>query len=145
MPGLRGGARIVALAVLAFGCNRSSDAPAPAGSTPHVTTIVPACARPAASIAWPAGFPAPIDAVAISIEPWAEGRMVRAVAPGTLRDVATTLVRDLPGAGFRVVESEVENDDAEVEYEGKATRGTIALRPASGCPGAIEVKITATR
>ena len=129
---------LAGLALLSLACNRSGDAPAPAGSAP-------ACARPSASIAWPAGIPAPSGAVATSVEPWAEGRMLRGVVPGTLRDVATALVRDLPGAGFRVIESEIEGGDAEVEYEGKTARGTIALRPAAACPGAIEVKITATR
>jgi hypothetical protein len=144
-------AALAALAILgcvpcfACGCNRRDDAPAPAGSVAQVPTAVPACARPAASIPWPEEFPLPAFAVASAIEPWAEGRMLHGVAPGSMREVVTALVRDLPRAGFRVVESEVERDDAEVEYEGKATHGKIALRPVPGCPGASEIRITATR
>ena len=101
--------------------------------------------RTALPAKFPAGFPLPTGSVVIGSEERSAGRViVYAVSP---RDVKATLadMQKVPDAGYSLKEGEVEERDAESNWEGNGYVGRWAIREIDGCSGQTSVTVLAQK
>jgi hypothetical protein len=92
---------------------------------------------------FPADFPLPAGSVVIGSEERDAGRViVYAVSPA---DVKATLaqMQKIPDAGFKLTEGEVEERDAESNWEGNGYVGRWAIREIDGCTDQTSVTVLA--
>ena len=125
---------IAAAAVIGLGaCGGDDDKDSAAG-----TTTIPVCTAKAPGVDRPDSFPddlpLPTSFVATGADERSEGRVV--LDGVTTDDFTTTLhflQQELPKAGYRLTEGEVEEDDAESNFSGHGMKGRWAIRVADGC------------
>ena len=124
---------VAAAAVVGLGaCGGDDDKGSTAGST------VPVCSAKAPGVDRPDGFPddlpLPSSFVATGSDERSEGRLVLdGVTTEDLRTTLHFLQQELPKAGYRLTEGEVEEDDAESNFSGHGMKGRWAIRVADGC------------
>jgi hypothetical protein len=127
-------ALVAALALPLVACGGDDgDGPAASGST------IPPCTAKAPGVDRPDGFPddlpLPSSFIATGAESRSGGRLVvDGVATDSFETTLHFLQRELPKAGYRLTEGEVEEHDAESNFSGHGLRGRWAIRVADGCP-----------
>lgn len=140
-------ARVLALAALAAvvvtGCGESEGEAAASRRAP-----TPVCVGQATEAdvpaTFPAAFPLPDRAVVYAAERRSGGRtIVYAVVDRDVKSVLAQLQKDVPGAGFRLTEGEVEDRDAESSWVGNGYAGRWAIREVAGCPEQTSVTVLA--
>jgi hypothetical protein len=122
------------------GDDGDGDAQATAGSTiPTCTAKAPGAERPEG---FPRSLPLPTSFVVTGGEPRSGGRLVLdGVASDDFETTLHFLQRELPKAGYRLTEGEVEEHDAESNFSGHGLRGRWAIRVADGCPDRTTVEV----
>jgi len=122
----------LALGLVACGGGDDDDGPAAAASTiPPCSAKAPGVDRPDG---FPDGLPLPTSFLATGADERSGGRLV--LDGVTTDDFETTLhflQKELPKAGYRLTEGEVEEHDAESNFSGHGVRGRWAIRVADGC------------
>lgn len=116
----------------------ASGAPTPVCSERAHETRVPA--------SFPSAFPLPQGSVVFGSEERSEGRtIVYAVVDRDVKTVLAQLQKEVPGAGFRLTEGEVEERDAESNWSGNGYTGRWAIREVAGCPEQTSVTVLAAK
>lgn len=93
---------------------------------------------------FPREFPLPDGAVVYATQERSGGRkIVYAVVEADVKDVLHQLQADLPEAGFRLTEGEVEDRDAESDWTGNGYTGRWAIREVAECPDQTSVTVLA--
>ena len=107
------------------------------------------CVEKATEKPLPAGFPKtfalPAGSVVIGSEKRSAGRVIiYAVSP---HDVKSTLhsMQQIPAAGIKLTEGEVEERDAESNWEGNGYLGRWAIREMPNCTGQTSVTVLAQK
>ncbi|MFF4211627.1 hypothetical protein ACFYZE_20165 [Streptomyces sp. NPDC001796] len=87
---------------------------------------------------FPADLPVPEGAVVTSVEHRAGDRLVvSTVVRGGFDSALTFLQKQLPKAGYRLKEGEVEEDDAESNFSSRTVEGRWTLRTVPDCAGGV--------
>jgi hypothetical protein len=113
----------------------------------HSPTFV--CIDKATEKPLPAGFPAtfalPNGSVVIGSEIRSGGRVI--VYAVSRHDVKSTLhsMQQIPAAGFKLTEGEVEHDDAESNWKGNGYIGRWAIRQMPDCTDQTSVTVLAQK
>jgi hypothetical protein len=95
---------------------------------------------------FPSDFPLPPGSVVIGSERRDQGQViVYAVSPKDVKTTLHSLQHDLPAAGYKLTEGEVERDDAESNWTGNGYRGRWAIRVIDGCGGNTSVTVLAQK
>jgi hypothetical protein len=115
---------------------------------PTATTL-PACAPDAKRVglpgAFPTGFPIPRGALIRKGEDDGKTINVEALVPGEIREVADTLLEQIPQAGFELGEGDSEEHEAESYFTGQGFAGFFKLNTVGGCDGANTLALVLTR
>jgi hypothetical protein len=69
---------------------------------------------------------------------------VEALVPGDIRDVAGSLLDDLPAAGYDLGEGDSEEHEAESHFEGNGFDGFFKLNTVGDCDGANTLALVLT-
>jgi hypothetical protein len=121
----------LALGLAACGGDDGDGASAATSTVPICTAKAPGADRPDG---FPADLPLPAAFVVTGSEQRSEGRVVLdGVATDDFETTLHFLQRELPKAGYRLTEGEVEEHDAESNFSGHGLRGRWAIRVADGC------------
>ena len=94
----------------------------------------------------PAGFPLPAGMLVVGSETRSDGRLiVYGVSPDGVKTVLADLQKGLPAAGYTPKEGEVEEHDAESNWEGHGYRGRWEIRELPGCDADTTVTVLAQK
>ena len=118
---------------------RASGAPTPvcADQVPDPATVPEA---------FPADFPLPDGAVIYGSERRSGGRtIVYAVVDRDVKAVLKQLQSEVPAAGFKPFEGEVEERDAESNWKGNGYTGRWAIREVAGCTEQTSVTVLSAK
>ena len=95
---------------------------------------------------FPTEFPLPDGAKVYASEERSEGRtIVYAVVDRDVKAVLNQLQTDVPAAGFKLTEGEVEERDAESNWTGNGYTGRWAIREVAACPDQTSVTVLAAK
>jgi len=134
---------LAGVALLVTGCD--SDQPEP----PKTSTGAAICANTAKPIAVPAEFPAdfplPRGAIAVNTSNSSGGIVLQAISPDGFKDVLKQLQEALPKAGYTLSKGEVEDNDAESNWDSAAHVGRWAIRTIPGCDADTLIQVFAKR
>jgi hypothetical protein len=110
----------------------------------------PVCVEQAKEASFPASFPTefplPDGSKVYASEERSEGRtIVYAVVDRDVKAVLKQLQTDVPAAGFKLTEGEVEERDAESNWTGNGYTGRWAIREVAGCPDQTSVTVLSAK
>ena len=95
---------------------------------------------------FPTAFPLPEGSKVYGSEERSEGRtIVYAVVDRDVKAVLKQLQTDVPAAGFKLTEGEVEERDAESNWTGNGYTGRWAIREVAGCPDQTSVTVLSAK
>ena len=95
---------------------------------------------------FPTEFPLPDGAKVYASEERSGGRtIVYAVVDRDVKAVLKQLQTDVPAAGFKLTEGEVEERDAESNWTGNGYTGRWAIREVAACPDQTSVTVLAAK
>jgi hypothetical protein len=117
---------------------RASGAPTPVCVDQAKDTAVPA--------AFPSQFPLPEGAKVYATQKRSGGRtIVYAVVDRDVKAVLKQLQSEVPAAGFKPSEGEVEERDAESNWKGNGYTGRWAIREVADCTGQTSVTVLSAK
>lgn len=95
---------------------------------------------------FPTEFPLPEGSKVHASEERSGSRtIVYAVVDRDVKAVLRQLQTDVPAAGFKLTEGEVEERDAESNWTGNGYTGRWAIREVAGCPDQTSVSVLAAK
>lgn len=96
--------------------------------------------------AFPTQFPLPEGSKVYASQERSGGRtIVYAVVDRDVKAVLKQLQTDVPAAGFKLTEGEVEERDAESNWTGNGYTGRWAIREVAGCPDQTSVTVLSAK
>jgi hypothetical protein len=95
---------------------------------------------------FPTAFPLPEGSKVYASQQRSKGRtIVYAVVDRDVKAVLKQLQADVPAAGFKLTEGEVEERDAESNWNGNGYTGRWAIREVAGCPDQTSVTVLSAK
>jgi hypothetical protein len=134
---------LVALAALTVACSSAGRSSPAASPTPVLAACAAANLAPATALpsGVPASLPLPPGTYVTGGRTDGDQVAVDALVPGTLSVAAAFMTQQLPAAGFKLTDSDAEQDEAEARFSGNGVSGRLRLHSITGCNDAVTLTV----